>query len=52
MAEVVQSTNILVIASHSKELIMRTCNRVLWLKHGRLCMDGDPDTVVPAYFGS
>ena len=51
MTEVVQSTNILVIASHSRDLIMHTCNRVLWLEHGRLRMDGDPASVIAAYFG-
>ncbi|HEY9133965.1 MAG TPA: ABC transporter ATP-binding protein [Dyella sp.] len=51
MAEVVQSTHILVIASHSRELIMHTCNRVLWLEHGRIRMDGAPSDVVSAYFG-
>lgn len=51
MTEVVQSTNILVIASHSRDLIMHTCNRVIWLEHGKLRMDGDPATVAAAYFG-
>ncbi len=52
MAELVQSTNILIVASHSRDLIMHTCNRVIWLEHGKIRMDGDPDTVVTAYFGS
>lgn len=51
MAEMVQSTQILVIASHSRELIMHTCNRVIWLEHGRIRMDGDPVAVASAYFG-
>ncbi|GLH38160.1 MULTISPECIES: ABC transporter ATP-binding protein [Pseudomonas] len=52
MNELVKSTNILVIASHSRELVMHTCNRVLWLEHGRIKMDGDPTTVTAAYFGA
>ena len=40
----------LVIASHSRELIVRLCNRVIWLKHGRIVADGEPRTVVPQYF--
>ncbi|ALM85284.1 ABC transporter ATP-binding protein [Bordetella sp. N] len=52
MTELVQSTNILVIATHSKELILHTCNRVLWLEHGRIRMDGSPQEVATAYFGS
>ncbi|MFJ2713324.1 ABC transporter ATP-binding protein [Pseudomonas sp. NPDC087346] len=52
MTELVQSTNILVIATHSRELIMHTCNRVIWLEHGKIRMDSDPHTVATAYFGS
>lgn len=52
MKELVKSTNILVIASHSRELVMHTCNRVLWLEHGKIKMDGDPETVTAAYFGA
>lgn len=51
MAELVQSTNILVIASHSRDLLLQTCNRILWLEHGKIHMDGDPDPVCGAYFG-
>jgi lipopolysaccharide transport system ATP-binding protein len=49
MSELVQSTNILVIASHSLEIIQNTCNRVIWLKHGKLQMDGEPSLVVSNY---
>ncbi|QAU24992.1 ABC transporter ATP-binding protein [Dyella sp. M7H15-1] len=52
MSEIVQSTHILVIASHSRELIKNSCNRVLWLEHGRVRMDGGPGEVLPAYFGT
>ena len=51
MAELVESTKILVIASHSRHLIEKTCNRVLWLEHGVVKMDGAPDDVCAAYFG-
>ncbi|MBA2653383.1 MAG: ABC transporter ATP-binding protein [Tatlockia sp.] len=52
MAEMVQATNILVIASHSRELILNTCNRVIWLEHGKIRMDDEPQVVVDAYFGA
>lgn len=52
MRELVQATNILVIASHSRELILETCNRVLWLEHGKIRMDGSAEEVVAAYFGA
>jgi lipopolysaccharide transport system ATP-binding protein len=51
MRSLVQSTNILVIASHSHELILETCNRVLWLEHGKIRMDGPAEEVSAAYFG-
>lgn len=50
LAELVQATKILVIASHSRDLIMKTCNRVLWLEHGSIKMDGAPNDVCGAYF--
>ena len=39
--DVITESKILVIASHSEALIRKTCNRVLWLEHGRIKMDGD-----------
>ena len=51
MTELVQATNILVIASHSRDLVLHTCNRVIWLEHGKIRMDGDPKSVATAYFG-
>ncbi len=51
MAELVSNAQILVIASHSKELIKNTCNRVIWLEHGKIKMDGNPKEILTAYFG-
>jgi lipopolysaccharide transport system ATP-binding protein len=48
--EVVSRTSILVIASHSANLIKHQCNRVLYLDHGELVADGPPDEVLPLYF--
>ncbi|KAB2773237.1 ABC transporter ATP-binding protein [Brucella anthropi] len=50
MRELVNSTKILVLASHSKELMEKNCNRIIWLEHGRVRMDGVPSKVLPAYF--
>ena len=52
MKELVEASNILVVASHSRELILNTCNRAIWLEHGKIRMDGEPNTVVDAYFKS
>lgn len=51
MHELVNSTKILILASHSRELLEKNCNRVIWLEHGRVKMDGAPDEVLSAYFG-
>jgi lipopolysaccharide transport system ATP-binding protein len=52
LRELVQTTNILVVATHSRELLMQTCNRAIWLEHGRVKMDAGPGEVAEAYFGS
>ena len=51
MQEVVDSTDILILASHSRQLLMENCNRVVWLEHGSVKMDGEPDIVLKGYFG-
>ncbi len=30
---------------------MKNCNRILWLEHGQLKMDGPTQEVLSAYFG-
>ncbi|WP_394340789.1 ABC transporter ATP-binding protein [Nocardiopsis gilva] len=37
------------LVSHSNKSIRDTCDRVLWLEHGELIMDGPTDEVVTAY---
>ena len=49
--DLVESSPILVIASHSRELIERTCTRVMWFEHGRLKMDDSPKEVCKFYWG-
>lgn len=51
MSELVRATNILVIASHSRDLVMNTCTRAIWLEHGTVRMDGTADAVCAVYFG-
>jgi lipopolysaccharide transport system ATP-binding protein len=51
LAEMVDATKILAIASHSRELIEKVCNRVIWLEHGQVKMDGSVAEVLPSYFG-
>lgn len=51
LKEIVEASSILILASHSKKLIMDTCNRVIWLGHGKVKMDGSPTDVCKAYWG-
>jgi lipopolysaccharide transport system ATP-binding protein len=51
MKDVVHATEILVLASHSRELLLANCNRVIWLEHGQIRMDGNAEAVIGAYFG-
>jgi lipopolysaccharide transport system ATP-binding protein len=52
LREIVDSTKILILASHSKELLSNNCNRIIWMEHGRIRQDGPPEELLPAYFGS
>lgn len=47
----IQRSNILVIASHSRSLIEECCTRVVWLEHGVIKKDGSPKEVCDCYFG-
>lgn len=49
--DMLETTRVLVIATHSKDLILRRCTRVVWLEHGHVKMDGPSAEVVPHYFG-
>jgi teichoic acid transport system ATP-binding protein len=40
------------LVSHSISSILDTCTRVLWIDHGNLLMDGDPEDVCAAYTDS
>jgi lipopolysaccharide transport system ATP-binding protein len=52
LKEVVTSTEILVLASHSMPLLEKNCNRLLWLDRGRIRMDGGFAEVAESYFNS
>jgi len=50
LTEIVNQSNILVIASHSRELIEKCCTRAIWLEHGKIVLDSDVHIVCEAYF--
>lgn len=46
----VDETKILVLASHSEDLLRKNCTRLIWLENGQVKMDGPSDEVANAYF--
>jgi lipopolysaccharide transport system ATP-binding protein len=51
LQSLVDESEILIVASHSKGLIQRTCNKVVWLEHGTIKKIGPVDEIVSEYFG-
>lgn len=49
LADMLGRTKILVLASHSLDLLRHACNKAVWLDHGRIVMTGKVDEVVDAY---
>lgn len=47
----VRGSDILVLSTHSLDIIRSWCTRVLWIDQGRIRQDGPPDEVVAAYVG-
>lgn len=47
--EVLNEARIVVLASHSIEIIRKMCNLVCWIERGQVVMVGAPDIVLPAY---
>lgn len=49
MNEYINKSNIMVLSSHSNEIIKQFCNKVLWLEHGNTKAFGDVDVVLNSY---
>lgn len=49
MTDFVQSAHILVLASHSAQLLRRVANRAIWLEAGRIREEGPVDELVDRY---
>lgn len=49
MQELIDKANILIMVSHDHELVKALCNRVIWMDHGRVVADGDPEAIVSRY---
>ncbi len=50
--DLIKRSSILVIASHSRQLIEKCCSRAILLENGQIKLDGPADTVCASYFGS
>lgn len=51
MKEFVEKAGILILASHSRSLILQNCDKAIWLKHGRIVEEGEARAVLDAYEG-
>lgn len=47
--QMVERSSILMVVSHNIKEIRRLCNRVIFLDHGNVVGDGDPDLVISQY---
>jgi lipopolysaccharide transport system ATP-binding protein len=47
---ILEKTKVFVIASHSKDLILDVCNRVVWIENGTVRLDGSPKKLCDLYF--
>jgi len=48
----VQGAEILVLSSHSADIILQWCNRVIWMDAGRIKMDATPHEVLSRYLSA
>lgn len=49
ISKIIETSNVLVLASHSNELIRKFCNKILWLEHGAIKMFDTTETVLEIY---
>jgi lipopolysaccharide transport system ATP-binding protein len=51
LEEMVRGAEILVLSTHSTEIVRSWCTRVLWLEQGRIRADGESELVLEEYVG-
>jgi lipopolysaccharide transport system ATP-binding protein len=51
LRNLVDVSEILVIASHTRELLEETCSKIVWLEHGLIRKVGPTLEILPEYFG-
>lgn len=50
--ELQERAKVVVLSSHDNNVILKTCNKVLWLEGGKPKMIGDPEEVLNKYMDS
>lgn len=50
LLEIVLASEILVLATHSRALALKTCNKAVWLDHGRIVAFDSVEVVASKYF--
>ena len=51
LEDMVRGAEILVLSSHQNAVVLEWCSRVIWMKEGRICADGDPAEILERYLG-
>ena len=52
MFDFVDNSSILLFVTHQPELIRKLCNRVNWMGHGKIILDGEANLVLDKYLNS
>lgn len=52
MRELMSASRLMIVVSHDLNTVKETCNRVLWMKQGKVMMQGDAGEVIQAYTDS
>lgn len=50
LSNLIEGSEILILASHSRDLIERCCTRVIMLEHGKITAEGSPYEICSKYF--
>lgn len=49
MHEMISKADIMVVVSHDHKLLLSLCNRIVWLDHGQIVADGNPNQIIKSY---
>jgi ABC-type polysaccharide/polyol phosphate transport system ATPase subunit len=52
MTQFIDNASIMVCVSHDMDLLKTLCNRVVWLDHGHVKADGDPEEIIAQYLAA